>query len=262
MPALIFDCDGVLADTERDGHLPAFNQTFDEFGVPVHWSDADYAEKVKIGGGKERMASILTPELAAEIGLSEDPSSWSDAIADWHRRKTAIYTERVAAGVLPARPGILRIATDAAAAGWTLAVASTSAEASVRAVLEHAVGEEAARGFSVFTGDIVPAKKPAPDIYLHTLRELHLEPADAVVVEDSANGLQAALAAGLRTLVTISSYTAEEDFSGASLVVSSLGDPDGPPIEVLANPLHLDVGPYVRLSDLEAILNHPIQENR
>lgn len=262
MPALIFDCDGVLADTERDGHLPAFNQTFAEFAVPVHWSDADYAEKVKIGGGKERMASILTAELATEIGLGEDPSTWSDTIADWHRRKTEIYTERVAAGVMPARPGILRIATDAAAAGWALAVASTSAEASVRAVLEHAVGKGLASRFSVFAGDIVPKKKPAPDIYLHAMRELAVEPNDAVVVEDSENGLRAALAAGLRTLVTVSSYTAEEDFAGASLVVSSLGDPDATPITVMANPLHLEVGPYVSLSDIEAILRTPNQEIR
>ncbi|MGO4689408.1 HAD-IA family hydrolase [Glaciibacter sp. 2TAF33] len=258
MPALIFDCDGVLADTERDGHLPAFNQTFREFAVPVHWSDADYAEKVKIGGGKERMASILTAELAAEIGLPDDPDAWSESVAEWHRRKTQIYTEEVAAGVMPARPGILRIATDAAAAGWTLAVASTSAEASVRAVLEHAVGDELAQQFSVFAGDIVPKKKPAPDIYLHALRELGRDAGDAIVIEDSENGLRAALAAGLRTLVTVSSYTAEEDFGGASLVVSSLGDPGESPVTVLSNPLSLPVPGFVRLDDLNAILARPL----
>jgi HAD superfamily hydrolase (TIGR01509 family) len=258
MPALIFDCDGVLADTERDGHLPAFNQTFREFAVPVHWSDADYAEKVKIGGGKERMASILTPELAAEIGLPADPDSWSDTIAEWHRRKTQIYTDRVAAGVMPARAGILRIATDAAAAGWALAVASTSAEASVRAVLTHAVGDELAGRFSVFAGDVVPRKKPAPDIYLHALRELGRDAADAIVIEDSENGLRAALAADLRTLVTVSSYTADEDFDGASLVVSSLGDPGDPPISVLVNPLRLQVHEFVRLDELSAILAAPL----
>jgi HAD superfamily hydrolase (TIGR01509 family) len=258
MPALIFDCDGVLADTERDGHLPAFNQTFREFGVPVHWSDADYAEKVKIGGGKERMASILTTELAAEIGLPDDPAGWPDTIAEWHRRKTQIYTERVAAGAMPARPGILRIATDAAAAGWTLAVASTSAEASVRAVLEHAVGDELAMRFSVFAGDIVPRKKPAPDIYLHALQELGRDSGDAIVIEDSENGLRAALAAGIRTVVTVSSYTAEEDFDGASLVVSSLGEPGDRPVSVLANPLRFPKPDVVRLDELSAILAAPL----
>lgn len=254
MPALIFDCDGVLADTERDGHLPAFNQTFEEFGVPVQWSDADYAEKVKIGGGKERMTSILTPELALGLGLPSDPAGWADTIRAWHARKTAIYTERVAAGVLPGRPGIRRIVQEAAAAGWTLAVASTSAEASVRAVLEHAVGAELAERFHVFAGDIVPAKKPAPDIYLHALRELGVTPADTMVIEDSANGLQAALAAGLVTVVTVSSYTTEEDFTGAALVVSSLGDPGGPAAEVLSAPAGIRPHEYVRLSDLDAIL--------
>jgi HAD superfamily hydrolase (TIGR01509 family) len=254
MPALIFDCDGVLADTERDGHLPAFNQTFAEFGVPVRWSDADYAEKVKIGGGKERMRSILTPDVARQLGLPEDPGEWGATLLAWHKRKTAIYTERVAAGVMPGRPGIRRITEAAAAAGWTLAVASTSADESVRAVLEHAVGVDLAARFAVFAGDIVPAKKPAPDIYLHALAELGATPADTLVVEDSANGLRAALAAGLTTLVTVSSYTAGEDFDGAALVVSSLGDPDGPAADVVSDAAGIHPGPYLQLADLAALL--------
>jgi HAD superfamily hydrolase (TIGR01509 family) len=258
MPALIFDCDGVLADTERDGHLPAFNQTFAEFSVPVHWSDSDYARKVKIGGGKERMRSILTPEIARELGLPpDDPEALDSAVARWHRRKTAIYTERVASGALPARPGIRRLVTQAAASGWTLAVASTSAEESVRAVLTHAVGPELAAQFRVFAGDIVGRKKPAPDIYLHALRELGIDAADAVVVEDSANGLRSALAAGLRTVITVSGYTADEDFTGAALVVVSLGDPGGPSTVTLHDPLGLQPEFFVDLSDLATILTAP-----
>jgi HAD superfamily hydrolase (TIGR01509 family) len=254
MPTLIFDCDGVLADTERDGHLPAFNQTFSEFGVPVQWSDAVYAEKVKIGGGKERMRSILTPEIARQLGLPENPASWGDTLLAWHKRKTAIYTERVGAGVLPARPGIRRLTEEAAAAGWSLAVASTSAEASVRAVLEHAVGADLAARFAVFAGDIVPAKKPAPDIYLHAMAELGVSGAETLVIEDSENGLRAALAAGLTTLVTVSSYTVGEDFDGAALVVTSLGDPGGPAAEVLSSPFGLRPGPFLRLDDLTELL--------
>jgi len=257
MPALIFDCDGVLADTERDGHLPAFNQTFREFAVPVRWSDSDYAIKVTIGGGKERMRSALTPAVAAVLGLPDDPSALDEAIARWHRRKTAIYTDAVARGALPGRPGIRRITAAAHAAGWTLAVASTSAEESVRAVLTEAVGPDLAAHFRVFAGDIVAAKKPAPDIYLLTLRELGVPASDALVIEDSANGLQAALAAGLRTLITVSGYTAAEDFTCASLVVSSLGDPGGPTAITLKDPLHLDVGRTVELTDLTAILAAP-----
>lgn len=263
MPALIFDCDGVLADTERDGHLPAFNETFADFSVPVHWSDSDYAEKVKIGGGKERMRSILTSEVATVLGLPpDDPAALDSVVARWHRRKTAIYTERVNSGALPARPGIRRLVSQAAASGWTLAVASTSAEESVRAVLTHAVGPELTTRFRIFAGDIVGRKKPAPDIYLYALRELGIDAADAVVVEDSANGLQAALAADLRTIITISGYTAGEDFTGAALVVSSLGDPGGPTTVTLHDPLGLNPEFFVDLSDLATILSAPDLENR
>ncbi len=260
MPALIFDCDGVLADTERFGHLPAFNLTFEELGLPVRWSDADYAEKVLIGGGKERMASLFTPEFLAENSLPTDEDGQRAVLADWHRRKTAIYTQLVESGAMPARPGIARLVEEAADAGFTLAVASTSAEPAVRAVLEHAVGPERASDFRVYAGDIVPAKKPAPDIYLHALQDLGIGAADALVVEDSANGLKAARAAGLRTLVTVSSYTADEDFSGASLVVTSLGDP-GEPAETRAAPAGVVPTGFVTIDDVVALLESPQQEN-
>lgn len=256
MPFLIFDCDGVLADTERNGHLPAFNQTFAEFGIPVRWSDADYAVKVLIGGGKERMASLLTPEFVAANGLPTDEDGQRELLAAWHKRKTAIYTEMIESGAVPARPGIARISAQAAEAGWRLAVASTSAEPSVRAVLEHAVGPDAAAGFAVFAGDIVPHKKPAPDIYELALRELGAAIDEVVVVEDSGNGVAASVAAGLRTLVTLSSYTAEEDFTGASLVVTSLGDA-AEPARVIADPFGLSPSPQLDLAVLAAILHAP-----
>jgi HAD superfamily hydrolase (TIGR01509 family) len=256
-PALVFDCDGVLADTERDGHLPAFNRTFEDVGLPVRWSEGEYGRLLAIGGGKERLATLLTPELIAAAGLPEDAEGQREAVAGWHRTKTAHYTQMVADGVLPARPGIARIAAEAAAAGWRLAVASTSAEVSVRAVLEHAVGADAAAEFAVFAGDVVPRKKPAPDIYLLALRELGAEAAEVVVVEDSANGLRAALVAGLATVVTVSSYTAEEDFTGAALVVSSLGDLPDEPARVLADPHGLGVSGQVELAHLERLLHPP-----
>jgi HAD superfamily hydrolase (TIGR01509 family) len=234
VPALIFDCDGVLADTERDGHRPAFNETFAEVGLPVHWSAEEYAEKLKIGGGKERMASLLTPESVRANGLAADPEGQKELLADWHKRKTARYKEMVRAGRLPGRPGIARVVGEAIDGGWTLAVASTSAEESVRAVLEHAVGADRAARFSVFAGDIVPAKKPDPAIYDLAIAELGLQRGDAIVIEDSRNGLLAAVGAGLRCVVTVSSYTAEEDMSEAVMVVTSLGDP-GEPAVVLAD---------------------------
>lgn len=256
VPFLVFDCDGVLADTERYGHLPAFNATFVEFGLPVQWSDADYAEKVLIGGGKERMASLLTPEFVTAAELPADQDGRRAELARWHRRKTEIYTGLVESGALPGRPGIARIVHEAAAAGWRLAVASTSAEPSVCAVLEHAVGADAAAAFSVFAGDVVPRKKPAPDIYLLALAELGAAPDEVVVVEDSENGLRAALSAGLRTVVTVSSYTTGEDFTGASLVVSSLGDADEP-ARTLADPNGVAPGAEIHLAELVAVLAQP-----
>ncbi|MEU7824886.1 HAD-IA family hydrolase [Catellatospora sp. NPDC049133] len=254
MTALIFDCDGVLADTERHGHLPAFNQTFAEFGLPVRWDEQEYGRRLAIGGGKERMSSLLTPEFVAAAGLPEDPAGQAEAVAAWHRRKTAIYTAMVAAGDLPARPGIARIVEQAHAASWPLAVASTSAEASVRAVLEHAVGPERAGDFTVLAGDIVPRKKPAPDIYLLALDRLGLAPHQAIVIEDSHNGLAAAVAAGIACVVTVNGYTAGEDFTGAAFVVDSLGDPGADPVTVLANHSPATPGPYVTLADLAAVL--------
>jgi dihydroxyacetone kinase phosphoprotein-dependent L subunit len=252
-PALILDCDGVLADTERYGHLPAFNQTFAEFGLPVRWSVADYAEKLRIGGGKERMASLLTPEFVATAGLPADAEGQQAAIAAWHRRKTAIYAELIASGAVPPRPGVARVVAEALAAGWLVAVASTSAEPSVRATLTHAVGAENARAVSVFAGDVVPRKKPAPDIYLLALDSLGLPADHAVVIEDSRNGLLAATGAGLTCMITVNGYTADEDFAEAALVVSSLGDP-GEPAVVLANRSRAAPGDWITLADLTRLL--------
>ncbi len=251
--ALIFDCDGVLADTERYGHLPAFNQTFEEFGLPVHWSEEEYGEKLKIGGGKERMASLLTPDFVYEAHLPTDKEGQQAALAEWHKRKTALFKEIVASGRLPGRPGIARIVDEAIARHWKLAVASTSAEESVRAILEHAVGSEDANHFEVLAGDIVPKKKPAPDIYLLALQRLQTSPQESLVIEDSRNGLLAAVGAGLRCVVTLSSYTKQEDMHEAVLVVSQLGDP-GNPARVIANRSHATPGAYITIDDLAACL--------
>lgn len=247
---LIFDCDGVLSDTERHGHLPAFNQTFSDFGLPVRWSDEEYSRRLLIGGGKERISSLLTPEFLAMAGLTNDPEALRAEVARWHQHKTAIYIGMVDAGQLPARPGVTRLIGEAFAAGWQLAVASTSAEASVRAIVNHVAPAEAVEHIAIFAGDVVPRKKPAPDIYRLALERLKADPAHTLAIEDSRNGLVAARDAGLRCLVTISAYTADEDFSEAVLVVSSLGDPDGEPTHVIANRSAARPGSYVTLNDL------------
>ena len=258
MTALVFDCDGVLADTERYGHLPAFNATFEEHGLPARWDEDEYAVRLKIGGGKERMASLFAdPGFVDAVDLPTDEEGRAALLARWHRTKTAHFRRLVAEGAIPARPGVARVIHEALDAGWTVAVASTSAEESVRAVLEHAVGAETAQGIPVFAGDVVPAKKPDPAIYDLAVRELSLDRADTLVVEDSRNGLLAATGAGLPCLVTVNGYTREESFDEAVLVVSELGDPDRPPVEVLAVRGAARPGALVTLSDLRACLGAP-----
>jgi HAD superfamily hydrolase (TIGR01509 family) len=253
--ALIFDCDGVLADTEQYAHLPAFNQMWQELGVPWQWNAAQYAIKLKIGGGKERMSSLANDaDFQAAYPVPTDPEEWKAIIAQWHKRKTALYTEIINSGQIPPRPGVKRLAEAALVQGWKLAVASTSAQDSVEAVLYHVMGEATASTFLVLAGDVVKAKKPAPDIYLLAAERLGVQPADCVVVEDSRNGLVAATKAGMHCVVTVSSFTREEDFSEAAIVLSSLGDPNGEPCAVLENRSHAAPLGYLSFADLQAIV--------
>jgi HAD superfamily hydrolase (TIGR01509 family) len=254
--ALIFDCDGVLGDTEQYGHLPAFNQMWQEMGVPWQWTVAEYGRKLKIGGGKERMASLFS-EPAFLQAWSEAPlaeAARTETVAAWHKRKTQIYKEIIASGRIPPRPGVKRLAEEALSAGWTLAVASTSAPEAVHSVLRHTMGEETALRFAlVLAGDCVKAKKPAPDIYLLAARDMGVAPADCVVVEDSNNGVEAAWRAGMHCVVTVSSYTREEDFSHAAIVLSSLGDAGGEVAEVYENRSAAVPGEFFTVGDLEKV---------
>src|ERR1700733_7446108 len=252
---LIFDCDGVLADTELHGHLAAFNQMWRQAGVRWQWSPAQYAEKLKIGGGKERMASLFHEQAFREVfAVPEDAEDRKALLARWHKEKTAIYQQIIASGAIPPRSGIKRIAEAALAAGWRLAVASTSAKPSVDAVLVHVVGDATAKQFAVLAGDVVAAKKPAPDIYLLASKKLEISPEKCVAIEDSRNGLLSGNSAGIRVLVTTSWFTTGEDFSEARLVVSALGDPDGEKAYVNENRTGHPVGEYVKLEDVAAVL--------
>lgn len=259
MSSLVFDCDGVLADTERDGHRVAFNQMFAEFGLPAFWSEEEYKERLQIAGGKERLATLFTPEFADCIGFRGDARQKADMIARWHARKTQIYLELVEAGQVPTRPGIRRIISEALAAGWRLAVASTSSEPAVRAVLAQAAGDDAKRFDLVLAGDVVLRKKPAPDIYTLALQRLGVPGETVLVVEDSRNGLISAVQAGLRCVVTVSAYTVDETFDGAALIVSSLGDPGSEATRVHANRSCGVLGEYVTLDDLARCLRPACQ---
>ncbi|PSJ55518.1 HAD-IA family hydrolase [Kumtagia ephedrae] len=217
MQALIFDCDGVLVDTERDGHRIAFNQAFAELGLGTEWSVARYGELLTTAGGKERMRRHFD-----ETGWPAGHPDRDALIAAIHRLKTDIFMRLIRTGELPLRPGIRRIVDEAIAAGITLAVCSTSNEKAVQAVVDVMLGPDRSERIAVFAGDAVAAKKPAPDIYDLAATTLGLTPSRCLVVEDSNNGLSAAKAAGMRCIVTVSSYTGAEDFSRADRVVPDL----------------------------------------
>ncbi len=220
MEALIFDCDGVLVDTERDGHRVAFNAAFKEIGWPTQWSVERYGELLTTAGGKERMRRHFD-ETEWPVSDAEKDS----AIARLHKLKTDLFMEFIDSGSLPLRPGIARIIDEAIAESIKIAVCSTSNERAVQAVVDHMLGEKRARHIKVFAGDIVAKKKPDPAIYQLAAKQLLLDPKKCVVIEDSNNGLRAAKAAGMNCLVTVSSYTGEENFSLADRVVPDLGDP-------------------------------------
>ena len=249
--ALIFDCDGVLGDTELYGHLPAFNQMWQKMGVPWQWSERQYGEKLKIGGGKERMASLFADaDFRALVTVPEDAEERKALVARWHKEKTAIYESIINSGKIPARPGIKRLSQEAlkrrmeAGGGFHLGAGRGGSRAAARR------GEELEREFLVLSGDIVLAKKPAPDIYNLAVERLRLTAADCIAIEDSRNGMLAAYAAHIPVLVTISAYTKEENFREAAVVVDSLGDAGGPATTVLESHVPNRIAEYVKIEDL------------
>ncbi len=222
--ALILDVDGTLADTERDGHRPAFNAAFADAGLDWHWSVDLYGDLLAVTGGKERIRYFIE-HWRPTFPVPEDLDGF---IADLHRRKTGHYLRLLRGGGIPLRTGVLRLLREARASGVRLAIATTTTMENVVTLLECSGPTGLPGWFEVIAaGDVVAAKKPAPDIFLLALKELGLDPRDCVAVEDSDNGARSALGADLRALlVTVSSYTQEQDFSGAALVVDGLGEPD------------------------------------
>jgi HAD superfamily hydrolase (TIGR01509 family) len=222
LEAILWDMDGVLADTERDGHRPAFNLAFAEFQTTDTVWDVDrYGKLLEIGGGKERMTAHWN-----EVGWPDSipVEQRPETVKKLHLRKTDIFMEMINQGTIPLRPGVLRIIDDAIAANIQLAVCSTSNVQAVTNLVQTLMGPERAAHFSIFAGDMVAKKKPAPDVYNMAVDSLQLDKTRCVVIEDSHIGLGAARAAGIACLVTKSYYTANEDFSGAAMIVDELGD--------------------------------------
>ncbi len=218
--AIIFDVDGTLADTE-DGHRKSFNKAFAENGLDWNWDVALYDKLLKVTGGKERIKYYVSDFLKNY----QKPDNFDDFVKHLHKVKTAHYTAMLREGAIPLRPGIKQLIHDARKAGIRLAIATTTTAENVTALLEVGLGPDWENYFDVNgCGDIVPAKKPAPDIYYWVLDKLGLKAGDCIALEDSNNGLRSALAAGIKTYVTTNPYTHRQDFADAAGIFDDLSD--------------------------------------
>ena len=223
LEALIFDVDGTLANTEKDAHRVAFNRAFADADLDWEWSVELYGKLLKVAGGKERIRFFINdwkPEMPEVEDLTE-------FIKGLHASKTKHYCDLLAQGILPLRPGVKRLLDEARAKGVRLAIATTTTPANVTALVENSLSPEAMEWFEVIAaGDMVPQKKPAPDIFLYALEKMNLKAEQCVAFEDSGNGWLSSRDSGLTTVVTVNNYTQNQDFTGADLILSNLGEPD------------------------------------
>jgi beta-phosphoglucomutase-like phosphatase (HAD superfamily) len=225
LKAIIFDVDGTLAETERDGHRVAFNLAFAKFGLTWNWDINTYGELLAIAGGKERLKFYIQnfqPDFNPDIPLNQ-------FIAQLHQSKTQYYHQLITHNSIELRPGIKRLISEAREKGVRMAIASTAAIPNVISLIQTILGEDALSWFEVIAaGDMVEKKKPAPDIYLYVLEKMALNSEECWVIEDSYQGLLASKAANLKTVITVNDYTKNQDFRTAELVLNHLGEPNLP----------------------------------
>ena len=246
LQAVIFDVDGTLAETEREGHRIAFNQAFAEFDLDWDWTPDLYGELLSITGGKERVRLYIQTYAREHLDRT-DLDLW---IARLYKLKSELYSERVHSGAITLRPGVARLIKELREAGIRLAIATTTAPSNIHSLISANLRKDMLELFEVIgAGDLLISKKPAPDVYQWVLQRLGLAPEACLAIEDSSIGLTAARAAGLPTVVTVSSYTADENFDGALTVLSGLGEADAPARVISGLPL---TGPCVDVAQLQA----------
>lgn len=226
--ALIWDVDGTVAETERDGHRVAFNLAFKALGLSWRWDVAHYGRLLQVAGGRER----LHHDLAARADAPTDAGERDALVCRLHAEKNRRYAGLVAQGVIAARPGVLRLMAECRATGVKLAVATTTSRANVDALFLRLLGAGWHEGFAaIVCAEDAPLKKPDPQVYTLTLQRLGLAAAQAFALEDSPNGLQAARTAGIGCGVTRGAYFADDAFTGAAWVRDDL---DAAPAMTLA----------------------------
>lgn len=231
--AIIFDVDGTLAETERNGHRVAFNRAFEKADLPDRWDERLYGELLAVAGGRERLLHYF-----GEVRGNPPPGDPETLAAELHRAKVAELEALIRAGELRFRPGVRRLLGELEREGIASAVATTGTRSTVLGLIAGLGTGRRGEFAAVLTADEAPRKKPDPQVYEMALAELGVRPHEAVAVEDSRNGLLAAGAAGIPCLVTVSDYSAGESFDGADLVVENLGEP-GAPAMVLDDPHHV-----------------------
>lgn len=247
LKAVIFDVDGTMAETERDGHRVAFNSAFSDAGLDWSWDEELYGELLAVTGGKERIRFFLS-DFHTDFDYDGDIE---DLIISLHAKKTKHYVALLENNAIYLRPGVVRLINELREQGVRLAIATTTTPENVTALISNTLGVEALEWFDcIAAGDIVPAKKPAPDIFDYCLQQIGLSAEKCLVFEDSANGVRSSLAADIATIVTLSNYTKNEDFTGAVTVLDQLGEPDNS-CHVIAG--QRIAGDYVTVDDLRQL---------